>query len=81
MMIHIGDMEITDYKDTDFTTCTQLSKAGTCLSCQSPQLEYQGSCWDKIEGCLAQAGSLCLRCAGEYALQGKVCKKACTDLI
>lgn len=79
--INIISVTTTNYKDSDFGSCGLFSPEGICLSCSQSQLEYQGNCWEKIEGCLYQAGPICLKCSGKYILKNRLCIKDCEQLI
>lgn len=71
----------TAYQTTSFSTCTKFDTTGKCLTCTATQVEYQGSCWPKLEGCKVQTGQFCLRCDNPYVLSNKLCKKSCADLM
>lgn len=77
----VANYEVTSYDDSSFTLCAAMDGSGKCTSCTTTQLEYQGSCWPKLEGCKTQAGGICLRCSNPYILSSNVCKKQCTELI
>ena len=71
----------TAFKDSDFSNCRQYSLspiAGICVSCnQNTEIEYQGVCYTKIEGCLIQAGSVCVKCNGNYVKSAGNCYREC----
>lgn len=71
----------TAYTAASFSSCTQFDTAGKCLNCDATQLEYQGSCWPKLEGCKVQIGQFCLRCDNPYVLFNKKCTNSCADLM
>lgn len=76
--IIIGRLVITGYVDGDLAACTQFSQQGRCLSCdKETEIEFQGSCFKKLEGCLIQAANICVKCNVDYVKSASKCMKEC----
>ena len=72
---------ITLYNDNNFSSCQSYSMGGKCQSCSEKAIEYQGECFEKIEGCLIQPGSLCVKCDSDYLITSDYkCYKECYSL-
>lgn len=65
-------------KESSFGKCTKFTKTGQCSSCKTNESEYQGDCYNKIEGCHIQAGPYCVKCSGSYVRFGADCFKECS---
>ena len=73
-----GPLIVTAYKKSDFANCKEFDENGkACLSCGSDEIEYQGSCFKLMEGCLIQPGEICLKCDSNYVIGDYRCVKEC----
>jgi hypothetical protein len=79
-VVTLGRLIVTGYKDGDFSNCQKFGPTGKCLSCDAnTEIEYQGSCWKKLDGCLVQPGNICVRCNANYAKSGQKCFEQCSN--
>ena len=78
--VTLGRLLITGYKTGDFSNCQSFDKTGKCLSCDSnTQVEFQGACHPKLDGCLIQPGVNCVKCNTNYIKQSQKCYKDCEN--
>lgn len=78
-IINVGRAILTRYKEKDFSNCKKFDLTGKCLTCdQNREVEFQGACFGKLEGCLVQAGTLCLKCEGGYFKSNYTCSQECS---
>lgn len=78
-LLTVGRLIITAYKDNDFSNCQLFNADGKCLSCVPDEIQYQGYCWKKLEGCLIQPGGICAKCNINYVKSGQKCYKQCSS--
>lgn len=77
--ITVGRLIITGYVEGDLSACTQFSAQGRCLSCDKDnEIEFQGSCFKKMEGCVIQAANICVKCNVDYVKSASKCVKECS---
>lgn len=77
--ITINRLIITGYTDNDFSNCSQYSLAGKCLSCdRESEIEFQGACFKKLEGCIIQAANVCVKCNVDFVKSASKCVKDCS---
>lgn len=77
--ITINRLIITGYTDNDFSNCSQYSIAGKCLSCdRESEIEFQGACFKKLEGCIIQAANVCVKCNVDFVKSASKCVKDCS---
>ena len=75
----VGKASITAYKTSDLSNCQKFSVSGQCLSCDlNTQIEYQGSCFGKLPGCLIQAGDYCIKCDASSSRSNYKCFQECS---
>lgn len=75
-IISVGRAIMTGYRDSDLSNCQKFDLTGKCLSCdKNQQVEFQGACFAKLEGCLVQAGTLCLKCNAGYLKLNNNCSQ------
>lgn len=80
-IINVGRAILTRYKEKDFSNCKKFDLTGKCLSCdKNREAEFQGACFGKLEGCLVQAGILCLKCKDGYLKSNYACSQECSLL-
>ena len=77
--IQVSNLILTKDKDEDYSNCSQWDQKGKCLSCREGEVEYQGSCFDRLEGCLIQPGDICVRCSSNYVQSGYKCYRGCSS--
>lgn len=78
--VSLGRLLITGYRSGDFSNCQKFDKTGKCLSCDlSVEVEFQGACHKKLDGCLIQPGVSCVKCNTNYIKQGPKCYKDCDN--
>ena len=75
----MSNLILTKDKDEDYSNCSQWDQKGKCLSCREGEVEYQGSCFDRLEGCLIQPGDICVRCSSNYVQFGYKCYRGCSS--
>lgn len=78
--IVLGKLVVTTYKDSDFSNCRRFDTVGKCLSCDpTTEVEYQGACHKKLDGCLIQPGTICAKCNANYVkFSDRKCYRDCT---
>jgi hypothetical protein len=75
-VVTLGKLVLTSYDDSCFSNCKQYGSDGKCLTCNSKtQIEYQGYCWNILEGCEVQMGGICAKCKPDYAKSNQKCYK------
>lgn len=85
--VTFGRLVITGYKTGDFSNCQKYqvtipapaNLVYKCLSCdKSTEVEFQGGCHKIIEGCLIQAGPICVKCNADYVKSAYKCYRECS---
>lgn len=77
----------TGYRVGDFSNCQKYQVVipapanlmYKCLSCdRNTEVEFQGACHKIIEGCLIQAGPICVKCNADYVKSAYKCYRECS---